>query len=169
MSKKSASQAKVFISFGDVAGGSKSAGSAFTGSSSVSTPLPLYTGNDSELVMLSKKLMKKDGVTKLKAIQDLVAVLATRPEHILSEFLVFFVYGFSKLWVEDHRAIREKLCTIITTIVTVEKRLLAPHMKTLIGPWWMLTGDPIGDILPFAAPSLQRRGSKSSYTCPTPF
>lgn len=96
--------------------------------------------------MLSKKLMKKDGVTKLKAIQDLVVVLTTRPEHILSEFLVFFVYGFSKLWVEDHRAIREKLCTIITTIVTVEKRLLAPHMKTLIGPWWMLTGDPIGDV-----------------------
>ena len=146
MSKKSEKQSKVFISFGDVAGGFKPVSAAAGLPSSMSTPLPLYGGNDSELVILSKKLMKKDGVTKIKAIQDLVGVLNTKSEATLAEFLVFFVYAFSKLYMEDHRVIREKLCSILLTVVRVERRLLAPHMKTLIGPWWMLTGDPVGDV-----------------------
>ena len=146
MSKKQdrgANQSKVFISFGDVAGGFKQ---LHTDSIPDRTSVPLYTGNDSELLVLSKKLLKKDGTTKLRAIQDLSTVLKTKSESTISEFLSYYVYCFPRLSIEDQRSVREQLGNVLTSIVSVEKRLLAPHMKALIGPWWMLTGDPASEV-----------------------
>lgn len=108
--------------------------------------VPLYTGDDNDLAAVSKKVMKKDPTTKLKAMQELGDILQSKPEHSIAEFMSFFVHCFSKLCLEDSRTVREKLCSSIDAITSVEKRLLGPHMKTLIGPWWMLTGDPAAEV-----------------------
>lgn len=107
---------------------------------------PLYTGSDAELGVISKKLLKKDNTTKLKAIHDLPGVLKLKEEHVVAEFLTYFVYCYNRLCIEDSRSVRQYLSLVIDAVVSVEKRLLAPHMKVLIGSWWMLTGDPAGEV-----------------------
>jgi hypothetical protein len=141
---RGASQPKVFISFGDVAGGFRPLHDDAPGGKT--SAAPLYSGSDAELSVISKKLLKKDNTTKLKAIHDLPAVLKSKEEHVVAEFLTYFVYCFNRLCIEDSRSVRQYLSLVIDAVVAVEKRLLAPHMKALIGPWWMLTGDPAGEV-----------------------
>jgi hypothetical protein len=137
-------QPKVFISFGDVAGGFRPSQAETYDEKRSSAPM--YTGSDHELAVIAKKLLKRDHTTKLKAVQDLPHALKGKSEHVVAEFLTYFVYCFPRLCLEDSRAIRQQLTWAIDAVVSVEKRLLAPHMNSLIGPWWMLTGDPAPEV-----------------------
>jgi hypothetical protein len=137
-------QPKVFISFGDVAGGFRPSQAETYDEKRSSAPM--YTGSDHELAVIAKKLLKRDHTTKLKAVQDLPHALKGKSEHVVAEFLTYFVYCFPRLCLDDSRAIRQQLTWAIDAVVSVEKRLLAPHMNSLIGPWWMLTGDPAPEV-----------------------
>lgn len=137
-------QPKAFVSFGDVSGFQSV--NTYDKKTAPSSSVPLYTGDDNDLASVSKKVMKKDPTTKVKAIHELGEILLSKPEYSIAEFLPFFVYCYSKLCLEDSRTVREKLNASIDAITSVEKRLLAHHMKNLIGPWWMLTGDPAPEV-----------------------
>jgi len=115
-------------------------------SSSSASMAPIYNGNDSELAMVSAKLSKKDPITKVKALRDIACLLRTRDEKVLSEFLPFFVRIYSKLSFDDSHAVRELLSDVIESVCSVQKQLLSPHMKRLIGRWWMLVGDPVSEV-----------------------
>lgn len=115
-------------------------------SSSSASMAPIYNGNDSELAMVSAKLSKKDPTTKVKALRDIACLLRTRDEQVASEFLPFFVRIYSKLSFDDSHAVRELLSDVIESVCSVQKQLLSPHMKRLIGRWWMLVGDPVSEV-----------------------
>lgn len=83
-SKGSASTegAKGFISFSEVTSSSTSAlSSSYTSRGSQPDPTtntnlsPIYLGDDNDLSVVTKKLTKKNPVSRLKALQDLKAIL----------------------------------------------------------------------------------------------
>jgi hypothetical protein len=144
---KVSNQSKVFISFGEVSGsGTSGAGTSLSATKDLHASIPLYLGDDPELSILSKKMLKKDPVTKLKTMNELKTVLSTKQSHVLASFLPFFIYAYGRLCLEEQRAIREMLSESLRAIIAVEKRLLQPHMKVLIGSWWMLSGDPAPEV-----------------------
>ena len=148
MSKKSEKPVG-FISFGAVAGmqTDESQQKQFSKSTTyLARTAPIYSGPDPELAVIAKRLLKKDQTTKLKAISELATTIATKGITTIAEFLPFFVTTFGKLSVENNRFIREQLLLSLESIVDVEKRLLSSYMQALIGPWWLLTGDPIADV-----------------------
>ena len=75
--------AKSFVSFSEVASTPSSALSSYTTqntqAASLSTNLsPIYLGDDINLSVITKKLTKKNPVSRLKALQELKAVLQVR-------------------------------------------------------------------------------------------
>lgn len=53
---------------------------------------PIYTGNDNELSVLCKKLLKKDQVTKAKSISDILNVIKVSVYTWLLVFTLFLIY-----------------------------------------------------------------------------
>lgn len=129
-----------FISFSDVAE------SRTISTTMVVLSSPVYTGQDAELSQACKRLTKKDSITKLKAILEITEIFKIRGEAVILDFLPYFAHAFPRLLLENNRKVREHLATIFLAVIAVDKRLLGPYMKQLIGPWWTLSCDPCGEV-----------------------
>lgn len=87
---------------------SSSASSFALPTSSVSAT-PFYAGEDADLRVVCKRLGKKDGVTKHKALAELSGLVAANPG-LVEGLLPFWLYVYPRLAVlEDDRRIREAL------------------------------------------------------------
>lgn len=137
-----------FISFGDVSSSvsDESSSVAERNNKDGFTSSPVYTGSDPELSQACKRLVKKDNKTKLKAILEITQILASRGAAVVGDFLPYFVYILPRLALENSRQAREQLAVIFHGIIDVDKRLLGPYMKGLIGPWWTLSCDPCREV-----------------------
>jgi hypothetical protein len=116
---------------------------------------PVYTGKCVELSVACKKLLKKDSTTKLKALQEINAVLKTnnaaaldndKDNRLIPEFLPFFAHALSKLCFDDSWQVRERLGQLLVAIVDGDKQALTPFMQDIIGPWWQLGADPVKEV-----------------------
>lgn len=142
-----------FISFADVMDGrSPSAASSSPGAvmeDNGGKGVAVYQGNHSELGMHCKKVLKKDLVTKMKAVQEINTILANEASaenNLVSGFLPFFTFLFPKLALENEWKVRERFGQLLLTIVSKDKQALTPYMKDIIGPWWQLISDPVLEV-----------------------
>jgi hypothetical protein len=144
-----------FISFSDVVSTppspSSSSPSRYSQDSNKITPV--YTGDNSDLSVACKKLLKKDATTKLRALAETTAVVRNihgdaeqADPKVLSDFLPFFAFAFSKLVFDDSWQVREKLGLLLQAIIERDKQSLGPFMKDSIGPWWQLSADPVEEV-----------------------
>eukprot|EP00981_Chlorochromonas_danica_P007037 scaffold1534_cov158-Ochromonas_danica.AAC.9 len=150
-----------FISFSDVMGTHSSTtatSSHITNASSStnfidknigSTGIPIYPGTHAELGMCCKKALKKDMVTKVKAIQEITQIISsesTSEGNLIPDFLSFFTYLFGKVALENEWTVRERLGQLLSVLVSKDKQALTPHMKDIIGPWFQLICDPVPEV-----------------------
>ena len=140
-----------FISFGDVAGSSSSKGRRSETSKGDDAEMgsiasPAYSGLPG-LAAISKRLQKKDAVTRVKALLDLGEELRVHSEESDASatigFLPFFLFCFERMWTENERKIREELFHCLYLAINnigkadPRKQALTPYMTGLIGPWWI--------------------------------
>ena len=96
---------------------------------------PVYTGSDTDLLVVSKKLLKKDAVTKIKAFSELIDVLNSRSLlrssldihnsnydvevfcSVVEEFVPFFGYVFVRVVLDNDRKVRELLFKSLLALV----------------------------------------------------
>ena len=153
-----------FITFSSITTTGNDINNSVKSSASVShvvgTISPIYTGNDNDLSVACKKILKKDSITKLKAINEILVVITNENHYyanivddILNEFLPFFVYVYVRLVLDNDRKIREKINFVLYNIIVIDKRLLGPYMKILIGPWWLCIADPFIEVSKLALDS----------------
>lgn len=160
-----------FISFSDVLSNTQGnvvldASTSTTSSTSLnyhqstSTPLlsPVYQGDDVDLAVSSKRLLKKDSSTRLKAIKEIETKLSDEgtSSSILSTFLPFFTYSYPRLTFDEDRKVREQLQKALMAIVVLEKRSLQDYMKLLIGPWIVATADPCTEVAKAAIDTFEK-------------
>ena len=130
---------------------------------------PVYTGFDPELQVVSKKLLKKDVVTKTKAFAELIDALARRNPatdgtDAAEEFLPYFGYAYLRVTLDNDRKVRELLQRALLALVQALMPVpaaakgsiaanfaaltasLGPYLRALIGPWWMATADPCPEV-----------------------
>lgn len=73
---------------------------------------PIYSDGDPELVVISKKLAKRDPTTKLKGLTEMTAALKAKPPMVLRKFIPHWVHVYSRLsYDRDHR-VREMLNSV---------------------------------------------------------
>ena len=147
-----------FISFADVTSdvSHNHDTTAITTSSNKDVLLtPIYRGNDIELAVSCKHMMKKDMITKLKSLKEVMTLLQDRP-HVIHDFLPYFIHVFPRLYLDNDRKIREQLFTLLMTIVILDKQSLTLYMKHLIGYWYIGTADPCIEVSDMAISALEK-------------
>jgi hypothetical protein len=132
---------------------------------------PVYTGQDSELLVISKKLTKKDSVTKQKALYELASLLGGDSEEkdfaTIAGFLPFFVFVYQRLLLDNDRSIRElvniSLVRLMESLVRFEPKAfnylvqaLSPYMKLMVGYLWNATADPCKEVAVAASNAFSR-------------
>ncbi|KAF7727113.1 hypothetical protein EC973_007974 [Apophysomyces ossiformis] len=144
------------LSFDNLGGFAQFAGSAVTGipiqTSGTSTPtngasdMGLAMANlDPELIVILKKISKRDAVTKLKALDELESYLRAHVD-MMQTILPSWVTLYGKLTIEVDRRVRLAANNLHLLITTGIKKKLAPHLKGFIGPWMISMFDPYKDI-----------------------
>ncbi|CAG8781723.1 2815_t:CDS:2, partial [Racocetra fulgida] len=107
---------------------------------------------DPALVLIFKRLSKRDTTTKLKALEELEAYLRGKEDNE-TDLGKFFV----KLAIDVERRIRYATYTCHLLIVSKVKKRLASSLKEIIGVWIISLFDQYKDVARVAMESFQVR------------
>ena len=102
-----------------------------------------------------KRLGRKDSTTKLKALSALSTLLQQRSSKEIVPIIPQWAFEYKKLLLDYNRDVRRVTHDTMTTLVTSVGRDLAPHSKTLMGPWWFAQFDPAYEVSQAAKRSFQ--------------
>jgi hypothetical protein len=134
----------------------------YVGSSRLDTALATqdatpYLDIDGEVAQHLKRLSRKDPTTKLKALTSLSALIKEKSSNSKEILPIIPQWGFEykKLLLDYNRDVRRATHETMTNLVSVVGRDLAPHLKTLMGPWWFSQFDPVHEVSQAAKRSLQ--------------
>ena len=145
--KKSAIPTTGFISFSSVITTSEVESNLHTsGTVAGSIPSPVYTGDDTELQSVFKKLLKKDAGTRKKALSDMQSIITDRGPAIVYGAMSHFVYVFNKLILDNDRLVREQLIKTLGQLISVDMRALGSFRKNVIGWVWISDSDPSSNV-----------------------
>ncbi|KAL2317406.1 hypothetical protein Fmac_031282 [Flemingia macrophylla] len=132
----------------------------FVGSSRLDLPtssedsLP-FVDVDSEVAVHLKRLGRKDPTTKLKALAALSMLLQQKSAKEIVLIVPQWAFEYRRLLLDYNREVRRATHDTMTALVTSVGRDLAPHLKTLMGPWWFSQFDPVSEVSLAAKRSLQ--------------
>ncbi|KAF8397167.1 hypothetical protein HHK36_016074 [Tetracentron sinense] len=143
-----------------------------------------FSDVDGEVAQHLKRLGRKDPTTKkiidLFAIGDLVTKLpaaAEKPSNTLSfqlkaltslsvlfkqksgedivQIIPQWAFEYKRLLQDYNREVRRATHDTMTNLAITVGRGLAPHLKSLMGPWWLSQFDPVSEVSQAAKRSLQ--------------
>ncbi|KAG0483594.1 hypothetical protein HPP92_011678 [Vanilla planifolia] len=123
--------------------------------SSTAEESPSNLGVDSELAQHLKRLGRKDPTTKVKALMALCVLFKEKPGEEIVHILPLWVYEYKRLLLDYNREVRQATHDTMTSIVAVVRKGLAPHLKSLMGPWWFAQFDPVPEVSQAARFSLE--------------
>ncbi|KAI9310568.1 hypothetical protein BX666DRAFT_2004897 [Dichotomocladium elegans] len=119
---------------------------AATATAAADTDAMTYaTSLDSELVVILKKLAKRDSITKFKALEEMEAYLRANTDGILS-VISTWARLYAKLTMDIDRRVRLATNHVHYLVATYAKKKLGPHLKEFIGPWILTFFDPSADV-----------------------
>ncbi|VFQ71782.1 unnamed protein product [Cuscuta campestris] len=131
----------------------------FVGSSRVEPSLPTeeapFTEIDSELAQHLKRLARKDPTTKLKALASLSQLFKQKTLKAIVPIIPQWAFEFKKLLRDYNREVRRATHATMTNLFNVVGRELAPHLKSMMGPWWLSQFDSAAEVSQAAKSSFQ--------------
>ncbi|XP_048324435.2 E3 ubiquitin-protein ligase listerin [Ziziphus jujuba] len=117
-----------------------------------STP---FSDIDSEVAVHLKRLARKDPITKLKALASLSTLFKEKSGKDLVSIIPQWAFEYKRLLVDYNREVRRATHDTMANLVIVVGRDIAPHLKSLMGPWWFSQFDPVSEVSQAAKRSLQ--------------
>uniref|UniRef100_A0A8C5G0B7 E3 ubiquitin-protein ligase listerin n=1 Tax=Gouania willdenowi TaxID=441366 RepID=A0A8C5G0B7_GOUWI len=90
---------------------------------------------DADFRLVLRKLSKRDGVTRLKAVQDFGSMCQERDAEEVKGVLPYWSRIYCKISVDHDRRIREATQLAFEQLVLKVRRSLAPCLKSLMGHW----------------------------------
>ncbi|XP_020522309.1 E3 ubiquitin-protein ligase listerin isoform X2 [Amborella trichopoda] len=110
---------------------------------------------DGEVAQHLKRLGRKDPITKLKALTSLCTLFKQKEGQEIVQIVPQWAFEYKKLLYDNNREVRRATHEAMTSLVATIGRGLAPHLKSLMGPWWFSQFDPVPEISQAARKSLQ--------------
>ena len=102
-----------------------------------------------------QRLTKRDATTRLKALQTLRDVVATKSDDDLKGMLGPWAYYFGRLIMDANRGVRAETCTAMGAVAVASKRNLAPFIKNIYPYWFLAQHDESPEVVSAANSSLQ--------------
>ncbi|KAI1294576.1 E3 ubiquitin-protein ligase listerin [Halotydeus destructor] len=112
------------------------------------------TAVDSEFRMVTRKLTKKDSVTKIKALQELAELVDQKDERDVKQLLPYWPRLFVKLAVDYDWRVRETTFKTHQVIAKIVGKSIAPHLKQMMPTWLLSTFDSYAPAASAAKSSL---------------
>ncbi|KAJ1620759.1 hypothetical protein T492DRAFT_888138, partial [Pavlovales sp. CCMP2436] len=105
-----------------------------------------------EVVVMLRKLAKKDSTTRLRGLSELL-VLARDEARVADslELLPHYVPAFFRLAADGARRVREQACVLLGALGKALGRGLAPHLRALLPPLLWASHDPAPEVCAAAA------------------
>uniref|UniRef100_A0A1D1ZG63 E3 ubiquitin-protein ligase listerin n=2 Tax=Anthurium amnicola TaxID=1678845 RepID=A0A1D1ZG63_9ARAE len=110
---------------------------------------------DAEMSQHLKRLGRKDPTTKVKALTSLSILFKQTSGEELVQIVPKWAFEYKKLLYDYSREVRRATHEAMANLVATVGRGLAPHLKSLMGPWWFSQFDPISEISQAARRSLE--------------
>ena len=101
---------------------------------------------DGEASLLLKRLSKKDTVTKLKALDELLAAVGANDASWAEAFLPHWASCYARLASDGAWRVRERACAALGALAALLRKQLAPQLKRLVVPWLCCEFDPQPDV-----------------------
>ncbi|KAL1217589.1 E3 ubiquitin-protein ligase listerin [Cardamine amara subsp. amara] len=110
---------------------------------------------DSEVSQHLQRLSRKDPTTKIKALTSLSELVKQKKGKELLPIIPQWIFEYKKLILDYNRDVRRATHEVMTNVVTGIGRDLAPHLKSIMGPWWFSQFDLASEVSQAAKSSLQ--------------
>eukprot|EP00803_Ostreobium_quekettii_P005329 evm.model.scf_804.2 EVM.evm.TU.scf_804.2 scf_804:8274-25915(+) len=94
-----------------------------------------------EIGQYLKHLSKKDATTKLKALQALNKLFLSSEKGDVVAAIPHWTYAYRRLVMDFNPSVRAQANEALGQLVLRVKRELAPHLKLLMGSWWLSQHD----------------------------
>ncbi|KAI8472755.1 MAG: hypothetical protein J3K34DRAFT_384103, partial [Monoraphidium minutum] len=145
-----AARARRFSGLQPVAGfgfGAPAAAAAAGGAAAAAAGEPALPGQlDGDVAQALRHLSKKDATTKLKALQALRELATSKSSPELAAALAPWAYHFKRLMMDPAKSVRSEACATMGALAGAVGKQLAPHLKSLLPPWWLAAFDPYADV-----------------------
>ena len=94
--------------------------------------------------LVLRKMHKKDVTTKVKALQEFLelAEASGEAEAAMAAVLPYWPTVYSKLATDTDRRVRELAHLALAAVVRPVGRQLAPHLRAMVGAWYLGMADP---------------------------
>ncbi|KAG7538391.1 Zinc finger RING-CH-type [Arabidopsis suecica] len=110
---------------------------------------------DSEVAQHLQRLSRKDPTTKIKALASLSELVKQKKGKELLPIIPQWTFEYKKLILDYNRDVRRATHDVMTNVVTGAGRDLAPHLKSIMGPWWFSQFDLASEVSQAAKSSFQ--------------
>ncbi|CAA6669280.1 unnamed protein product [Spirodela intermedia] len=130
-------------------------GSSRIESSSIGEEAGTSSDVDGELAQHLKRLGRKDPITKVKALTTLSALFKQVSGSELAIIVPKWAFEYKKLLYDYSRDVRRSTHEAMANLVAAVRKGLAPHLKSLMGPWWFSQFDPVPEVAQAARRSLE--------------
>ena len=96
---------------------------------------------DPEIAQCLKHVTKRDENTKLKALNILLSKFEMLEADAAAELMPAWLFAYKRVSLDNARAVRLAGARALSRIVHQAGRKLAPHLKELMGCWWLAMFD----------------------------
>ncbi|GJN13843.1 hypothetical protein PR202_gb00591 [Eleusine coracana subsp. coracana] len=114
---------------------------------------------DSEVLQHLKRLGRKDPTTKLKALSALSVIFGQKSGDEVVQIVPQWAFEYKRLLLDYNREIRRATHEAMSSLVRTIKKGIAPHLKSMLGPWWFSQFDPAPEVAQAA-----RRSFEAAFT-----
>lgn len=135
--------------------GCRLAASGGTGFGFGSALTPERSQVDPEIAQCLKHVTKRDEVTKIKALNTLLERFKQLESEEAAELVPSWLFAYKRVSVDNVRAVRLGGARALSQIVRQAGRKLAPHLKDLMGCWWVAMHDTYPDARQVASAAFQ--------------
>ncbi|VAI40549.1 unnamed protein product [Triticum turgidum subsp. durum] len=83
---------------------------------------------------------------QLKALSTLSVLFTQQPADQVVQIVPQWAFEYKRLLLDYNREVRRATNDTMSSLVTAVKKGLAPHLKSLMGPWWFSQFDPAAEV-----------------------
>lgn len=110
---------------------------------------------DGEASLHLRRLSKKDPITRVKALEALGILFKERPANELRQLIPNWIFEYKRLVQDDNQQVREGAHNVMSTLAVAVGREFAPHLRSVMGAWWVSQFDPSREVCGAAQQSFQ--------------
>lgn len=107
---------------------------------------PLYCGEDGDILLATKKLLKKDTKTKLKGLAEVESLIETTPSPVLRGLVSHWLYVLTRSFLDSDRRVRIQICQTHAKLVAKVPKAIHNRSGGFIAQSLMLKCDPDRDV-----------------------